>query len=210
MAPASRIIISVTRWRCPHRSLASIWQRLWFSLRLSFLLLLIKNSSSAWKHLHSATVMAWDLTFLCSSRQRQAINPHCAWHQPELSRCWALNRSEVLEGAFCCKDRKTDSLPGRDCGDGGGPIFLGERYSRISGENPVIRDVHTWMKLPHRVFSFPPVHSFSVFCFCSILMICSLIWLRRREAIENLGVCVFIVDSIVRRLSQKGGRGGAH
>lgn len=90
----------------------------------------------------------------------------------------------------------------------GGPIFLGERYSRISGENPVIRDVHTWMKLPHRVFSFPPVHSFSVFCFCSILMICSLIWLRRREAIENVVVCVFIVDSIVRCLSQKRGKRG--
>lgn len=80
--------------------------------------LIIKKYSSAWKHLHSATVMAWDLTFLCCSRQRQAINPHCAWHQPswiDLELCseslWSLGGSRVLQRH---RGRETDSPPCSD------------------------------------------------------------------------------------------------
>lgn len=46
---------------------------------------------------------------------------------------------------------------------------------------------------PLKVFSFP---SFPVLCFGSILMLCSLIGLWRREAIENLGsVCSWLTAS---------------
>lgn len=120
----------------------------------------------------------------------------------------ALNHSEVLEGALCCKDVETERqtiCPERDCvGLEETHILLAERYLSIRGENSVIRNTHTWMKLPHWVFSISPLLSFSLsFVLVPFWCIPSLIWLWRRGAIENLVERVFMVDSVVRWLSQR-------
>lgn len=188
MAPASRIIIWVTHWRCPDRSLASIWQRLWFSLRLSFLLLLIKKFFLVLENIFTQPPW-WRGIWLCCAAHDSAkqliltvLGISLSWVDVEL---WITLKSWREPSAGKKPRRKDRQSSRRRLWRWRKPIFLVEGCSRISGENPVIRDVHTWMKLPHRVFGFaPPVPSFSVFCFCSILMIFSLIWLRRRAAIQ--------------------------
>lgn len=120
--------------------------------------------------------MAWDLTFLCSSRECQAINPYCAWLQFQLSRCgavlWITLKS--WRGALCCKDTETERqtiCPGRNCvGLEKTHILLAKRYLSIRGENSVIRNVNTWIKLPLSLqyLSFPLF--LFLFCFGSILM----------------------------------------
>lgn len=131
----------------------------------------------------------------------------------------ALNHSEVLEGALCCKDTETERqtiCPEKDCvGLEETHILLAERYLSIRGENFVIHNAHTWMKLPHWVLSiFPLAFSLSLsvslipslsFPFVLVPFWCipSLIWLWRRGAIENLVERVFMVDSVVRWLSQR-------
>lgn len=154
--------------------------------------------------------MAWDLTFLCSARECQAINPYCAWLQFQLSRCgavlWITLKS--WRGALCFKDTETERqtiCPGRNCvGLEKTHILLAKRYLSIRGENSVIRNVNTWIKLPPWVFSIYRFLSFSLsFVLVPFWCIPSLIWLWRREAIENLVERVFMVDSVVRWLSQR-------
>lgn len=161
MAPASRIIIWVTRWRCPDRSLASIWQMLWFSLRLSFLLLLIKTFFFALENIFTQPP-GWRGIWLSYAAQDSAkqliltvLGISLSWVDVEL---WITLKS-WREPSAAKTPRQKDR---RRLWRWRKPIFLVERYSRISGENPVIRDVHTWMKLPHRVFSLLPVPS--LFC----------------------------------------------
>lgn len=60
------------------------------------------------------------------------------------------------------------------------------------------------MKLPHWVFSISPFLSFFLsFVLVPFWCVPSLIWLWRREAIENLVERVFMVDGVVRWLSQR-------
>lgn len=109
MAPVSMIIIVVTWWRHPDRSLPSIWHRLWFPhTHLSYSLLLIRNLKPVIceDHILSATVTACDLTFLCSSRECQAINPNCARLQFQLSRCWAALWITLKSGREPCVVKK--------------------------------------------------------------------------------------------------------
>lgn len=114
-----------------------------------------------------------------------------------------------LGGSLLCKDRKTDSLPGRDCGDGGDPFFWGRDTRVLVGR--ILWSAmftHEW-NFPTQ-FSASPVHSFSVFCFCSNLMIRSLIWLRRREAIENLVVGVHSWQHSEMSVTKTGWGGGVY
>lgn len=120
----------------------------------------------------------------------------------------ALNHSEVWEGALCCKETETERqtiCPESDCvGPEETHILLAERYLSIRGENSVIRNTHTWMKLPHWVFSISLLLSFSLsFVLVPYWCIPSLIWRWKREATENLVERVFMVDSVVRWLSQR-------
>lgn len=77
------------------RQLSSVWHRLRFVLKfpkhpLSYSLLLIRNIYPVMcKTIFFKPGTACDLTLLCCSRERQAINPKCARLQFQLSRCWA-------------------------------------------------------------------------------------------------------------------------
>lgn len=108
---------------------------------------------------------------------------------------FARNHSEVLEGAFCCKDTEADSRPGRDCVETAETHFLVERYSRIRGKNPVIH------KCSHMNETSPQSFQLS-------LLPCLVFWFHSGDLLLNLVAAkrsyresykrVFMVDNIVR------------
>lgn len=106
---------------------------------------------------------ACDLTLLCCSRERQAINPNYARLQFQLSRCLSLGGNLVLWRRW---NRKTDNLPWDRQET---RILLAEKYFSIREKNSVIRNPHTWMKLSHWVLGISPL-SLPFSCFGSILM----------------------------------------
>lgn len=162
MAPASRIIIWVTHWRCPDRSLASIWQRLWFSLCLSFLLLLIKRFFLVLENIFTQPPWWRGIWLSCAAHDSAkqliltVLGISLSWVDVEL---WITLKSWREPSAAKTPRQKDRQSSRRRLWRWRKPIFLVERCSRISGENPVIRDVHTWMKLPHRVFRLRPPSS---------------------------------------------------
>lgn len=119
---------------------------------------------------------AWASTFLCSSRECQAINPHCAWLQFQLSRCWAVLWITLKSWKEPCvvktlrqKDRQ--SAQGEIVWDERKHILLAERYSSIRGENSVIRNpshMNETSPLSFQHLSFPLF--LSLLCFGSILV----------------------------------------
>ncbi len=175
MAPVSMIIMVVTWWRCPDRSLPSIWHRLWSPLPpacLFYPLLLIRNlqpvmCDAIFSHSDS---MCFD--FSVQLRECQAINPNSARLQFQLSRCWAAHwitlkswREPCVVKTLRQKDRQETDCVGLEETH----ILLAERCLSIRGENSVIRNAHRWMKLPHWLFGISSLLSFS-FVFGSILM----------------------------------------
>lgn len=108
---------------------------------------------------------------------------------------FALDRSEVLEGAFCCKDTEAE----RQTVGQAQTVWKRRKHIFWWRDTRVLEGRILWSTMFTHEWNFPtefsafPLPSYPVLCFGSILMICSLIWLRQREAMENLvSVCSWL------------------
>lgn len=161
----------------------------------------------------SSKVTACVLTFLCSSRECQAINPNCARLQFQLSRCWAVHWITLKSWREPCvvKTLRQKHRQETDCvGPEETHILLAERCLSFRGENSVIRNVHRWMKLPHWLFSIAlllsslsPFLLFLVSFWCIPSPNLAVVVVVVGGAIENLVERVFMVESFVRWRSQR-------